>query len=635
MPSWRVLGLLVASLLVFGLAYWSPVTHFGSDPYLTLLVSQALVEHHTFQLDAYQESVIAPPGGPNFEGQTVRYNEHIYYYFPPGTSILAAPAVWLAREWGLDMARPEDNDHMQNLLSALLCVLVFVLLYQTAVCYLEPATSLAIAGVSALGSSLISTLGTALWSSNFAVLWLTLSLWLIVRHESGRSQTLHPYLLGVSLFGAYFCRPTVAVFIFLVLVYLLLWQRRFFLPTAVVSAGLLALFLLSSRITFGDWLPPYYTVQRFQANKPPLWVPLYGLFLSPSRGLFIFSPFLALALGLALWQWRSLRRWPLFWLCLAWVGLHLFVASRASRWFGGHGFGPRLLVDLMPGLVLLTILVWTRGRPALSGRARRLLTSAYLALGAWAIFVNTIQGLYNLQAARWNGNIAPDIDRRPQALLDWRYPQFLANSETLCTRNQAFINEVLAADPGLKAYQPGWPITYRGDSYADYYPPDITLVRPASAQVLEEARPLPGSPAAQLFFPLVVSLGNEALFAGWSTPESGTRWSECQTARILFLWGETSVDQEQQYWLALLAGSFGDQEVGLSLNGVTLGRYTFAGRTSFSTYLIPFDGRLLKPGEVNEVTFDLPGATQAANQKDPRRLGLAFVSLTIYEGTGD
>lgn len=95
---------------------------------------------------------------------------------------------------------------------------------------------------------------------------------------------------------------------------------------------------------------------------------LYGLTLSPGKGLLFFAPAVALGIG----AWPSFRRrWPLeglVWAATA-VTRILFLASR-SDWHGGFSLGPRLLVMLVPFL-LLPVAPWLDALLA-RGRARAL-----------------------------------------------------------------------------------------------------------------------------------------------------------------------------------------------------------------------------------------------------------------------
>ena len=113
---WPTLALLT-SLLVFGVTFFATVHYTDSDPQPALLVSQAILEHGTVQLDAYPAKVALVWRGPKF----VRHADHVYYYFPLGGSVFSLPAVWVANHLGYDMGKMVDNYALQNLLSALLC----------------------------------------------------------------------------------------------------------------------------------------------------------------------------------------------------------------------------------------------------------------------------------------------------------------------------------------------------------------------------------------------------------------------------------------------------------------------------------------------------------------------------------
>ncbi len=91
--------LIAGSLLVFLLSYLSVNTDVGSDPKLTLLVSQALLDHRTTYLDAYVADTLidAPFAQYVAEGVILRTGQHYSHYFPVGPSLVALPAVALAR----------------------------------------------------------------------------------------------------------------------------------------------------------------------------------------------------------------------------------------------------------------------------------------------------------------------------------------------------------------------------------------------------------------------------------------------------------------------------------------------------------------------------------------------------------
>lgn len=237
---------LAGMLFVFVITYFSVNKFANSDPYLSLLVSQTILEHQTVKLDAYKDSAIPPLDSYGRDGMIVRDDEHYYYYLPVGPSVFSLPFVQVARWMGKDMQRPADIFAVQRGLAALLSALIFGVVYKMAESYLDALSAIVIAFVSVLGSTLTSTVGVALWNMGFVVLFTALALLLLVRFETGKSHTMHPYWMGFLLFAAYFCRPTSAIFIALLLAYLLFRHRSDFLKTAGTALFFLLLFVAHS-----------------------------------------------------------------------------------------------------------------------------------------------------------------------------------------------------------------------------------------------------------------------------------------------------------------------------------------------------------------------------------------------------
>jgi hypothetical protein len=411
---------------------------------------------------------------------------------------------------------------------------------------------------------------------------------------------------------------------------------------AVALSGVLLLLY-----QYGIWLEyrqsplaSYYSPQRFAARRTPLSEALYGQFISPSRGLFVFSPFFVWVLlgGIALW--RALRRRIWYWLVLAWAMLHVLLVSRSTRWWGGWSFGPRILVDALPALVLLTVLVWERVTATRGLRLRRVAAGGYLLLGLIGIGINSYSGLFNVQSLRWNGSIAPDIDVYPDCLVDWRYPQFLATNALLCRRNRDHLLGMARRGAArLSVYVPGQGISFDSGSARIPQVSDRSH-SPAVMALMQAEEFFSGVPrliagemsdnSAQLYLPLLFKGMSriKALFVGWSEKNSDYRWSECRDAGVAFLLGELD-PETAAYSLEIVSGSLGVQRVTVEVNGTEIGRVTFPGPDAPAVARqLRFPADLLKPGGLNEITFHIPGA-RSPGADDPRSLGLAFRRLAL------
>ena len=402
--------LLVAFLLVaFGRNRFT-----RSDPRGTLLVSEALLLHYTIRLDDY------PANRLEGQYQFRLKNGHYYYFYPIGTSIASLPFVVLARGFGFDIR--ESEPEIQMVIAAFTCVLMLAAMIAIARLFVDRWNALLLASLFWFGTSLASTAATALWSHNFAILFGFVALYCAigaVKHDLPPSWP----VIGLSLFGAYLCRPTMALLAPMLLPFMFRHGKE-----AAVKAGLLWLACLGGYLAFnmheyGQILPDYYlpgwlTGEHFSLG-------LYANLLSPSRGLLVFSPFLPVAW--ANWS-RSRQGWglDLSWLLmgLVWPVVHLVVISRNPFWWGGYSFGARLMMDVLPGLFLVTAYCWPT---TTSGRASKLFTIGLAVAAAFSIFVNSGQGLFNRWTATWNST--PSIDIYPEYVFDWQYPQFLANEK--------------------------------------------------------------------------------------------------------------------------------------------------------------------------------------------------------------
>ncbi|MEO6212247.1 MAG: hypothetical protein ABIP65_01350, partial [Vicinamibacterales bacterium] len=134
-----------------------------------------------------------------------------------------------------------------------------------------------------------------------------------------------------------------------------------------------------------------------------------GLLWSPSRGLLIFSPivaFTAAGVGMAFQDgWRARAGW-----CLAAAAVQFVLYGCYTVWWGGHTYGPRYMLDLLPLLVPAGALAAERvRRPALT-------TVGLLAL-AWSVGASGL-GAFSYPNDRWNSEPA-DIDRDHPRLWDW------------------------------------------------------------------------------------------------------------------------------------------------------------------------------------------------------------------------
>ncbi len=169
-------------------------------------------------------------------------------------------------------------------------------------------------------------------------------------------------------------------------------------------------------VAFGSPAEQGYGPKLF--TTPPL-TGLYGLLLSPSRGLFVYEPWTIAALAALVLAWR--RAGPaaerLRTLGLAWLVLLVFYALYVE-WWGGRVFGPRFLDDMAP--VLIVALGWGIGQGLLRRAWARVV---FWLTAAWSLL------LFNAAALVYDPNgwdtVPTNVNFDPSRLFSWGDPQWL------------------------------------------------------------------------------------------------------------------------------------------------------------------------------------------------------------------
>ena len=167
---------------------------------------------------------------------------------------------------------------------------------------------------------------------------------------------------------------------------------------------------------------------------------LLGLFLiSPSRGLLIFTPAVALPLYLVMRHWRDLAHRGMAVLCLITIACYMAAVCAFSKWWGGWSYGPRLLSSLVPWWGLLAAL----GFQALlrycalpeAGRARSVYKRVVVTWALLAALIGiVINGYGAISWAPFLWNQTVEIDQHPERVWDWRKAQFAAGWKELRQR---------------------------------------------------------------------------------------------------------------------------------------------------------------------------------------------------------
>ena len=255
------------------------------------------------------------------------------------------------------------------------------------------------------GTCVWSTSSQALWQHGPDALFLSAGAWCLL--GSRRSPFL-AWFGGAAFASAMICRPTSALVLVVVGATLCFCDRGRAARLALGAAPLVVVLVFYNMECFGSvWkfgqTETSHAVALAKTGSGELWqtplvTGLAGLTLSPSRGLLVYSPWLALGLvGLGLaWRRGGMVELRAMGICVLAL---VVVAARWFDWWGGWCFGYRPLLGAVPFLAILAA-------PLLEGvLARRWLRLVFMLMIGWSLVVQGI-GAFAYNVTGWNNRTA-------------------------------------------------------------------------------------------------------------------------------------------------------------------------------------------------------------------------------------
>ncbi|HEX6747414.1 MAG TPA: hypothetical protein VF092_09025 [Longimicrobium sp.] len=341
---------------------------------------------------------------------------HLYSAYPVALPVLVtplyAPFVWAKGAWTdreIRSVAPEAEKLAASVIAALSVAVMYLLLAGMT----EARIALALTVAFAFGTTTWTASSQALWQHGAGVLLILLTLAVLAR----RPRLL--WLAGTFAGLAVAVRPNNLFFWLALLVVCGRTRPLRALPLAlpgVVIGAAVAAYNLS---VFGDLRGGYAgfagSAGFLGANA---WTGLAGELVSPSRGLFVYSPVLlaGLAGGWIAWRDGRLLRSPVLAIAALFVLSQLALVATWGMWWGGWSYGPRMLTEAAAALVLLSVpaaeRLGSRGWARLGFAAALAVSVAVQAIGAFA---------YDT-AGGWN-QFPENVDLHPRRLWDWRDSQ--------------------------------------------------------------------------------------------------------------------------------------------------------------------------------------------------------------------
>jgi len=426
--------------LVFGVYLLCPVIT-SYDSIYSIPLAKSILYEGNFDLDEY----LSIKG----EYGTTTINGHYYYYFPYASSIIAVPFVFV-----FDTIMTHFKEGIQNILQDMLALLginhdkiskllddeiFFNMLYEkiiasfiSALCvivfyyitrnYLDHIYSLFLTLTFAFTSSLWSVASRGLWSHGPSILFLELAVLGILYAKE--KPDIIPYV-GVPLSIAYIIRPTNAISLALFSIYILYSNRKYYnriLYYCVFTALPLILFVGLNLSIYNSLLPPYFLAERITNISPYFFEALAGNFISPARGLFIFSPILLLSIYGVYLKHKTHTFESFDLVLIAIVIFHWLAISNYPHWWAGHSYGPRFFLDVTPFIYYYLIPVVSH-ITTIRSPSSNLWITLFIILVAISFFIH-FKGAATHGVWQWN-EFPINVDKDPSRLWNLTDIQFL------------------------------------------------------------------------------------------------------------------------------------------------------------------------------------------------------------------
>lgn len=329
-----------------------------------------------------------------------RVNGRVVSAYPIVAGLLNVPVYAVGHVLGAD---PMARRHTLSLITAsLLCAGASLFMYLALLRVFRGSRgrALAFALVFAFATAAWSVASRGMWPHAPSLFFLSAAMALLSSGGKGMAWS------GLSLGLAVVNRPTNLLLALPLAIFVWRHGRQWFLAfvgLAVLPAIAVALYsagYLGDALAFGqDYRPGGFGGNVLSG--------LAGLLVSPSRGLLVFSPFFLFSAAGAVMAWRENDPLPRY--LVAGTVLSLLLYARWGMWWGGASFGYRLLIELVPGLILLAAIAW---RDLVA--PRRALRVVFGALVLVSVFFHFLGA--HVYPSRFNENLDFELGR----LWDWR-----------------------------------------------------------------------------------------------------------------------------------------------------------------------------------------------------------------------
>ncbi|OGC59301.1 hypothetical protein A3A70_02540 [candidate division WWE3 bacterium RIFCSPLOWO2_01_FULL_42_11] len=331
----------------------------SEDALPSTLLPVSIIKEHDFYLDEYRDFLMKSYPDPEIKEKLPFYlrevSGHLVSPFPVANSILALPVYFV----GITLYQTLSVNLIfifGKISATLISALAIVVFYQLGLELTNKRNALILTLIFAFGTSLFSLASQTLWQHGTAILLLLLGTLCLVKTDLDKRYL---FLSGLFFGLATWARPTVAVFGLILTGYVL--QKFRSKIYRYIFGGIIGILpqILYNRVVLGG-------VSEYSYKRSDIfgyWWGRFpegflGLWLSPSKGLLIYSPILILSLiGIykLLKNYKEIKQNRLYLHMAVVVLTYTLIMGKWYQWYGGYSYSYRMALEIVPFLILLMI----------------------------------------------------------------------------------------------------------------------------------------------------------------------------------------------------------------------------------------------------------------------------------------
>jgi len=416
--------------------FFSPNITSGDSVY-SIHTAVSIIKEHNIDLNEYEEIIKTKK---NQRYCVKQLDGHYYYSYPLGVSFLSVPFVYLTDKilpYLMDFF-PSCEKYIRNrgnlefgpinsitahsivevFIASIFVALTALCIYFNAKNSLDVKSSLLIVFIFAFCTPAWSTASRALWQHGPSMFMLSITLYIISQSKK------RPHLISLAsipLAFSYIIRQTNIVSVVLLTIFVFLHYRSYFGFYLSGMVVLLGAFFIFNYTVYESLIPPTYISQGVLPGRN-FAEGLLGVLLSPSRGLFIFSPIFIFSLyGIFLkikyHQFEIIDKYLLTILFFHWIIIGTF-----PRWWAGWSFGPRYFSDIIPYFIYFMFPV-LKHQMMFKDIKRWAYNCLFYCFIIFSFFVH-FRGAVYADVIYWNA-LPVSIDLTLERLWEWKDIQFL------------------------------------------------------------------------------------------------------------------------------------------------------------------------------------------------------------------